>query len=157
MLSGWFMIYTYRKLCFYPIYCSAIWFNYIRIINTRNFDSFTNSKWNLLQFLTVYYSLGCPCYLSSDNNIYACIYHFCDKNVSRIFILHLASFAVWTQTRQEWMTIFVCKKLVLYVLYVCFAIPKKTCLRFMEHVQYFDAYNSNQKKEKGKKRRKYSA
>ena len=34
---------------------------------------------------------------------------------------------------------------------------KPACLRFMEHVQYFDAYNSNQKKEKGKKRRKYSA
>ena len=48
----------------------------------------------------------------SDNNTSACCTdHFCDKINLAFVILHLLSFAVQTQIRQEWVTIVACKKL----------------------------------------------
>ena len=85
------LISKWRKVCLHQIYCSFIWFTYIRIKNKRiAFNSFTNSKWNSLWFLTIYYSLGSPCYILSDNNTSACTHHFCDKSLSRFFIFHRA-------------------------------------------------------------------
>ena len=108
----------------------------MKIINKRNaFNLFASSKWNALWFCTTYYSLGSPCCFRSDNNASPCTTHFCDKNLSCIFILHLTSFADWTQTRYEWVTILVCKKLYrgrktysysIYLACICFSIPKKT-------------------------------
>ena len=46
-------------------------------------------------------SLGFPCCFENDNNTSACTQHFCDKNVSYIFIL----------AREDWVTKFICKKL----------------------------------------------
>ena len=48
--------------------------------------------------ITTRYSLGSSSCFLGDNNTFACAGHFYGKNVSHIFILHLASFAV-TQIR----------------------------------------------------------
>ena len=97
-----------------------------------------------LCFLTIYYSLGSPCCLYSENNISTCTEPFCDKNISRIFILHLALFADQTQTKQEWLTILVCKKLygkyiyIAYISHACFGVPKKTLAASHEQTQLFE-------------------
>ena len=57
---------------------------------------FTDSEWSSSWFLITYYSLSSPCCFYIDIITYAYTNHFCDKNVSRIFILHLASFVVRT-------------------------------------------------------------
>ena len=44
------LISTWRKVFFYYIYCSFIWFNYIRITNKENFNTFKNSKSNCLWY-----------------------------------------------------------------------------------------------------------
>ena len=117
-----------------------------------------------LWFCTTYYSLGSPCCFRSDNNASPCTTHFCDKNLSCIFILHLTSFADWTQTRYEWVTILVCKKLYRwrktysYSIYLAYVLvfQRKPCLCLMnglnslKDVQHFDEYNSNQKEKKEK-------
>ena len=47
---------------------------------------------------------------------------------------------------------------IAYIFYVCFGVPKKTLcclmnrLNLLKHVQHFDASNSNQKKEKEKRK-----
>ena len=58
-----------KKSLFTPDLLRIHRFNYIRIINKRNvFNSFTNSKWNSLSFLTIYYSLESTCCSYSDSN-----------------------------------------------------------------------------------------
>ena len=99
--------------------------------------------------LTIYYSLDSPYCFQSDNSTSACADYFCDKNVSRIVIFHLPSFAARRPTRQEWVTIFVCKKLYrgrkvylyyiyIYILHVYFSIPKKTLSASDEQTQLFE-------------------
>ena len=59
-----------KKSLFIPDLLCIHWFNYIRIINKRNaFNSFTNSKWNSISFLTICYSLECTCCSYSGSNI----------------------------------------------------------------------------------------
>ena len=104
--------------CFCTLPGSFIWFNCIRIINKRNAYKFQ------LKFVVIFN------YLLFNTS--ACADHFCDKNVSRILILHLVSFAVWKQSKKEWWQYFLVKEFmdgekysyIIYILYACFGIPK---------------------------------
>ena len=99
------IISTWRKVSLYTIYCSFIWFNYVKSIRTKEIFWFIyNFKIKkLLWFLTIYYSLGSSSCFYSDTNTSTYTECLCDINVSHIFILHLASFTVPSQTiKKEW-------------------------------------------------------
>ena len=113
------IISTWKKVCLYPIFCSFIWFNYIRSKKRNAFNSFTNSKWNSSWFLTIYYSLGSPFGIYSDSNISACKDHFCNKNVS--FYAKCCS----SNANQKGMGDNIYMTCV-YILYACFGIPEKS-------------------------------
>ena len=121
------LIPSWRKVCLKAICCSCILFNFIK----------TRDKKMLLirlkiqneiryDFSTICYSLGSPCcFIVAD--------HFCDKNTSRIFILHLAFFEYKPRVRERQYSFvknFIAKKryicIIIYILYACFGIPLKT-------------------------------
>ena len=68
-----------RKVCFFLIYCSLIWFNYVSCIKTKKCFWFVyRCKMKFIMILSAYYSLdSLNCFKSHNNNSALHTYIFC--------------------------------------------------------------------------------
>ena len=68
-----------RKVCFFLIYCSLIWFNYVSCIKTKKCFWFAyRCKMKFIMILSAYYSLdSLNCFKSRNNNSALHTYIFC--------------------------------------------------------------------------------
>ena len=121
------------------------------------FNTFKNSKWNSLWFFNYLLFTRLSLLLLGRWQFFCLYWPFLWQKYISHFYFTPSIFR--TQTRSEWATIFVCKKLYcgrnVYLYYKIYLVcmfcvfHKKLCLSLtnrpdsLKHMQYFDAHNSN--------------
>ena len=89
------LISTWRKVCLTPIYCSFIWFNYVRIINQNKYF------WFVYKFKIKFVFIMCCIRLHFDSRVIVILLPVETVSMtlcfSRTFILNLPSFKIRTE------------------------------------------------------------